>query len=1101
MRQSHKLSVYFACLLGACISSPDDSDGYDEPEIEGSSQALDSLTNQTVVETIDPELDLATQMAQRRASGERPLVPLAPKLVAGEGANPANHTIVRILNDAGIAEVSFLAYPPSVLGGVSVNTGTMSSRRVIVTAPLSDFTRSIRIFNDTGIFVGSVTPSSTLPAPFVIAVGDFSTANAGDEIAVASRASSSASRTIEILSSSGVLLQTLTVTQPVADDLSLSTIHTASNDLIVATFQKQKVASVIDPLSREVFNYPVPALLPQGAMFESAFPQELLVGGGAEPMYSRLTRLNFAGATTDVDVGHRENKFWVANANAPESLYLKPGSLYLSAVSTQNTGYGVCSPEGPDVNNATPAHWSNVTLPSPTEYATPGTVWNAMNTHRHPAFICPGGESVWWNAKDPATGFPRFVALSRHAVRLKPDEAFKYRAMEDNGGLRHVFSYADEPVLDAMNTYPQRAFMRQVAVHYRSQPDQTVGVEPVHEAEVLTERLEQFHEGEVLIESPSDCSVGDYNPHMIRGFRDHLIRLYGSLSHINQRMGTNFSQLSELDPPRYTTCTKPYPAPSVPLVQRGAWDRYDGNNPFFRAWVRYQRRAVNKHTRRAMTETMLAGFPAELVKTHQVATHHVNGGDHGIPNRIPPLDWTFAAGTGAGVSGYGIFYGDNNNWLSSAKKSGQKMLTLSEYNAWTADLDTAKAQARYIYDNGGQFVQVIHQTINEIPGTTPNTIDSLLSLASRGPRPGTTGGLGMVRAVSAPQLDGSKKPYNIVTIGRDMGALVERPGLLKSINQNGSFEGSVYTQPFHAHVDVLGIRPSSAMTLSTQEYNSGDIMNLNVGDQVEISFRARTNDANGKMTLVVLHDGTEMGRFRRTFSVNGNWQSYRWILRNQFPMDAVKILINSGVRDTPTGNKQTIALEDFSVVRHNERISHVDAALSDGVAHKGGVTFDVLSADFVPQATVPASFVEGRGVFSPTHAGTPIVAGGWTSMLPQTRISFSTPTLSYQLVQGSTLAHPSYAGSAFAVPAGKKIYKVTFDYMSVYDNALVVGGVMIPDAAVFWSANQWGHNYGTATLSIPHKDWVAFGLSTKASFNVVEPNWMFLVSNLQVFYH
>jgi hypothetical protein len=1080
--QSRCALLLIASGLSACLLPADDESSADL-EIEEKRAELDSLTNETALAVIDPELDLATRIAARRATGEVPLVPLAPKLVVGEGAAPNNHTIVRILNGAGIAELSFLAYPYNVLGGVSVNTGTMSSQRVIVTAPLAgNGTRSIRLFNEKGILVGSFTPSSTLLGPFAIAVGDFSAGSAGDEIAIASRNTQAAGpRAVEIRSGNGVLLQSLSIPQAALDSVVISTIHTASNDLIAATFQSTKSTYVVDPATLELFHYPAPALQSAGGMFESAFDQDLMVGGGQESIVSNLTRMNFSGATSSVNAGARENKVWVTAFEFPETGTMKKGRLALHQTAMQTAAYAAPEPPNsccftggatpcnerppPDFYNTDVAFWSQVDDFGDAYETQLPAVWTVFGGHRHRHEFC--GMAHWWREElDPSTGLPRFIALSRNNAP----------ATEQNGSdYFDVFTYASEPTLDRLNVYPMRTFLRDLAVHYRALPERLIGVEPVHESEVA-------------ISIPNDGTIGDYNPRMITDFRDHLLRLYGSLTRINQRFGTNFTTLTV-----NRNLQGAFDAPRALTPTRGSWDTYSVSNHYFKAWVQYQRRAVNRHTSRASAEAMLAGFPAELIKTHQIA----------VPSpfvdqltRLPPMDWTFSSGTGAGESSYGIFFNTSGNWLASARSSGQRNLTVGEYQGWTYSLSDAQGQLNYMFNNGVQFIQnmgwqnpAAFQTIQE---------QALASFTTRtDPRPGAAGGIGEVRAVSALQLNGSRKPYNIVSLSRGAGG----SGLLKSIQQNGDFEGSVYTQPFHAHVDISPITFAASKTISTVEYDSGNIAGLDAGDQIEVSFRARTNNANGKMTLVVLHDGSELPQFRRVFAVGGTDQSYRWILRNQFPLDAIKILINSGERDTPTGNAQTIVFSDFSVVKHRERISHVDAGLSDGVAHSGGVTFDVLSADFVPQATVPASFIGGRASFALTHAGLPMVAGGWNSMLPQTSISYNSPTLGYQLIQGSNLTHPSYAGSGFAVPAGKRIYKVTFDYMSVYDNALVVGGVMIPNNAVFWTANQWGHNFGSASLLIPHTDWIAFGLSTKASFNVAAPNWMFHVSNAQVFYH
>jgi hypothetical protein len=956
--------------------------------------------------------------------------------------------------------LSFLAYPPTVLGGIAVNAGTMFSRRVIVAAPLTDATvRTIRIFNDAGIMVSSITPSTSFAAPFAIAVGNFLPTSDGDELAVTTRSWTSGATLVAFYSGTGTLLKALPSPARSSDSLSLSTLHSTANDLLVLSFKGQRIASVIDPVSEEAFDYR--GTQGPSAWYESAFPQNLLVGTGAENSLSTLWRIAPSATTSSISASEREKNIWIAHNDSvsADSGYIKTAELRHLRTDRASDGY-----YSTDFDNPNESHWvgtgfANFITMYQDDYSTKTRLWNPTFSQRH----VPDGSAIWLAATDPSSGLKRFIALSRDntpGVYTEADQT-----------PYNVFTYADDPALDRLYYLPQRAFLRPLAVKFRSAPDKVAALEATHEMESYVK---------------PDDSAGDYNPRMIANFRDYVGRLYGGLSQINARFGTSFGQLSALDPPRNRG--------------RGAWDAYANDNPFFVAWAAFQRYAVNRRICGAMTESLLAGFPAELVRTHQAPPEGVIG------TRFIPMEWTLAGGAGSGQTSYGLFYQDPSNWLYKSSLSGRTMIDISEYNPNTTDAASALAQLRYIRGSGAQVVAHI-ATRSDYNAAASAAYQSFASSDGATPRLATVGGIGAVRAVSAPQPDGTTKLFNIVSIGhsdwdgRSSPPPTSRPGLLKSINEDGSWEGSVYAQPFHAHVDIEMIGAPATLNLTTQQWDSGTITNLDVGDQIEVSFRASTPSATGKLTLLVLHNGVELTTQRKVIAIGNAWANYRWVLRNQIPLGGIRILLNSGERDTATAFQQIINTTDFTVTVHRERISHVESNLNDGIAHRGGVTFDVLSANFVPRDTAPAHFVDGRSSFSPTLPGASFVNGGWNSMLPQTSIQSTSTRVTYTLLQGAAIPHPGNASTVFVAPSGKKIYKVSFDYSSNYDNGLVVGGVSVPDNAQLWLADQWGHNSGQASISIPNTDWVAFGLFSRASFTVTAYPWLFEASNVRFYYH
>jgi hypothetical protein len=253
-----------------------------------------------------------------------------------------------------------------------------------------------------------------------------------------------------------------------------------------------------------------------------------------------------------------------------------------------------------------------------------------------------------------------------------------------------------------------------------------------------------------------------------------------------------------------------------------------------------------------------------------------------------------------------------------------------------------------------QGVQFIHHMTWSDPALDAVGRQTYRALAAENvPRPGVTGGIGSVCAVYQTAANGYPvQQYDIVQIGTGSG----HAGLLKSIRQDGSWQGTVYVQPFHAAVVVSALHQYVNLTLTSTGFQSNNITGLNSGDQIEISFLARNSSPNGKMTLLALHNGIELVGKRRVIAVGPDWSSYRYTLRIQIPLEGLIILINSGERDTPTGFQQTLEMRDFLMLVHKEQIARKEFGINNGTPHRGGISFDVLSREMVPEQTMDSPF-------------------------------------------------------------------------------------------------------------------------------------------------
>ena len=239
------------------------------------------------------------------------------------------------------------------------------------------------------------------------------------------------------------------------------------------------------------------------------------------------------------------------------------------------------------------------------------------------------------NQVDPVTGLPRYLLLDR---KNEPTGGGYFNERLFDYGTQNF----EQESIDRYYTYGQRALYRKLAPHYRSNPEMTVAVEPNHENEIVSGRN----------------SVGDYNPKSLEGFYKYLLSLYEDLDTINEKMGSNFDK-------------KFFDAPRGLL--RGDWDRYDSENRYFREWVEYNRIQIYRRVGSSYREALLAGFPPELIKSHQIPDSYVFGSIVGISEReirISPIDWLLTTGAGFGFSRYGTYYDRKRNIGQGARQLG-----------------------------------------------------------------------------------------------------------------------------------------------------------------------------------------------------------------------------------------------------------------------------------------------------------------------------------------------------------------------------------------------------------------------------------------------
>lgn len=890
------------------------SSGAGASDGSGGAQDGGALDAAVLVEaSVDVDLSLPWLVQQPASEGEPSALPSAPRLVVGEGADAQNHTLVRILDQFGVCSAQFLAYPSVIRGGVDVQAGLLVNQEAgFVASPLTATgVGSLRVFDASGGLRGSISVDTTLAEPYSIAVGDFDLSHAGDEVAVTSVAGLPAGQPVFIYSATSELLASHTAPAPsdvlVGERVQLSTLSAPGEDELVVSWTKSKRA-LSAKLGQPDWTESDLSALPESpeGVFDSASSDEAFVvprSAGERSFVSRVTR---AGEVSEVEVGKRETLFWARDRVVPafaEGDYVKRAQFRHLRVDAASPMYRT-----PDFENTSYSAWVNETYTEQQQanaQTGEASVWQPTYSHRQFLHVA----DAWITATAPGSALPRYLQLTK---TNEPAKAASWDVSSDFNFFSYALGVAQ---LERLYVWPQRHFLRRLGEKYRGtngKPEHFVAVAPNHEFEV---------EG-------AGTSVGDYNPAMIAGFRDYLVALYATQAHIDRRFGTDFAGGDPFDAPRD--------------AGRGAWDAYAADNDFFVAWVNYNRKVILTWIARGMREALWAGFPPELIKTHQIP--HFNSLERILEvHRVSPVDWIHTTGTGYGGTRYGVWYQSASNFIARAESSGQHSMILGEYDARTTSNAAAFAQLSYLFDHGVNFIN--HMNFNAETGHA--ALEQLASEAR--PRLAVSGETGIVRAVCQPQTEGKCRPFEIIAIGSPSSGA----RLLKSVHDDGSFEGTVYVTPFRSKVDVEVVGPQeegAAFLLAGEDYRSDAVDQLLGGDRVTVSFRARSEAAEAKLTLLVLHDGVELPGKRLTLDVGPGWQNYRYSLSVPYPLDSLRILINSGVRDSETARAQEISIEDFSQLVHRERSSHVESGLTLGQQHRGGVTFDVLSREQVPGA-------------------------------------------------------------------------------------------------------------------------------------------------------
>ena len=843
------------------------------------------------------DLDAGTKRESKQAS-TRPPVPLGPQIVAGEGPDPQNHTVIRILSEYQVCETQFLAYPPTIRGGVGVETGKdEKDHTFIATWPLlSKLTHNIHLFNQAGGTIGKIQVAKEIPPPFDLAVGNFAPGSPGDEIAVISQNAQRAKPIVLVYSSSGKLLSRKTIN---GEKGRYSLITKGKDRLIAQEFDENKIHTLLP--TQEVAS--LRNEIQTWSLFDSVYPDREFNGGKSEKTTSTLMRIEKGKKLAPLDAGGMENKFWFdpqeEHNGDPSTWGEFPDGTHVRNAKYNYLGsaqYWSPLVKSGEIESRSYAEWtSNIDWQkifksswkkSVIDYNQgKPTVWSAGFSHRWRI----GAMKSISSKIDSKTGLPTYLLLDR---KNDPTGGGYFGKTMFDYGSQHF----ENEALNKLYTYAQRAFYRKLAPAYRKNPEMTIAVEPNHENEIV---------------SGSD-SIGDYNTGSLEGFYHYLSSLYGNIESINQIMGTNFTA-DFFDAPRD--------------LFRGEWDQYDFENLFFREWVEYNRVLVSRRVGTSYRECLLAGFPPEMIKSHQIPDSYVFKSIVGISEgkkRISPIDWLLTTGAGFGFSRYGTYYDREHNIGQGAYSSGFDNMLVGEYASLNASHQKSLDQLLYLRNHGVSTLHVMWWPSDLDKGFNKAQESALREMISKHdtPRKGLAGGINEIRPWR-----GQRKSFDIASLG--IGP--SHTGLLKSLRKDGSFEGTVYAVPFHAHVNIEVLNEQNTTNLNPQTQELATIPHTRPGSVIEVSFKV--NGKTDNLLIDFTHRGVKLSDKSIRLEQIKAGQQVRLVYKIPLLMDEIKLLASSD---------KNIIIEDLLVVHHQDQVINLAKKIMTGKRHQGGVTFACL---------------------------------------------------------------------------------------------------------------------------------------------------------------
>ena len=251
-------------------------------------------------------------------------------------------------------------------------------------------------------------------------------------------------------------------------------------------------------------------------------------------------------------------------------------------------------------------------------------------------------------------------------------------------------------------------------------------------------------------------------------------------------------------------------------------------------------------------------------------------------------------------------------------------MLVGEYASLNASHSKSLDQLLYLRNQGVSTLHVMWWPSDLDKGFNKAQESALREMISKHdtPRKGLAGGISEIRPWR-----GQTKSFDIASLGTGP----SHTGLLKSLRKDGSFEGTVYAVPFHAHVNIEILNEQKKKNLSPQPQELATIPHTRPGSVIEVSFKV--NGKTDNLLIDFTHKGVKLSDKSIRFEQIKAGQQIRLVYKIPLLMDEIKLLASAD---------KNIEVEDLLVVHHQDQVINLAKKIMTGKRHQGGVTFDCL---------------------------------------------------------------------------------------------------------------------------------------------------------------
>jgi hypothetical protein len=251
-------------------------------------------------------------------------------------------------------------------------------------------------------------------------------------------------------------------------------------------------------------------------------------------------------------------------------------------------------------------------------------------------------------------------------------------------------------------------------------------------------------------------------------------------------------------------------------------------------------------------------------------------------------------------------------------------MLVGEYASLNASHEKSLNQLLYLRDHGVSTLHVMWWPSNLDKGFNQAQESALLEMISKhdSPRKGLAGGISEIRPWR-----GQTKSFDIASLGTGP----SHTGLLKSLNKDGTFEGTVYAVPFHAHVNIEVLNEQKKTNLNPRPKELATILHTRPGSVIEVSFKVKGKTDN--LLIDFAHRGIKLSDKSIRLDQIEAGQQFRLVYKIPLLMEEIKLLASSD---------KYITIEDLLVVHHQDQVINLAKKIMTGKRHQGGVTFACL---------------------------------------------------------------------------------------------------------------------------------------------------------------